>query len=192
MKKLFFILLAMMSLAGAVAQDLPVLGPLSKKVKLDSTNLPIVWIGTGGATVSKNYRITATMKIIHNGDGRLNYTDTTAHPDQHVEYDGYVGLRYRGNTSFSYSAKKPYSFRPIDRPLEDGGDWKKVALLGMGKDSRWILLAPYNDKSLMRDMLAFEFARPWMEYTPDGRYCEVLVDGIYYGIFVLVEQVSQG
>ena len=192
MKRLFFILLAMMSLAGAVAQDLPVLGPLSKKVKLDSTNLPIVWIGTGGATVSKNYRITATMKIIHNGDGRLNYTDTTAHPDQHVEYDGYVGLRYRGNTSFSYSAKKPYSFRPIDRPLEDGGDWKKVALLGMGKDSRWILLAPYNDKSLMRDMLAFEFARPWMEYTPDGRYCEVLVDGIYYGIFVLVEQVSQG
>ncbi len=192
MRRLFLILLAFISLMGVLAQGLPSYAPYNKKVKLDSTNLPIVWISTNGQTVNLTTRVTATMKIIHNGDGLLNYSDTTAHPGQHVEYDGYVGLRYRGNSSYDRSLKKPYSFRPIDRPLEEGGSWKKVSLLGMGKDSKWILLAPYNDKSLMRDMLAFEFARPWMEYTPDGRYCEVLVDGVYYGIFVLVEQVSEG
>ena len=191
-KKIVFLILALLSLTSALGQRLPAEAPVNKKVRLDSTNLPIVWISTNGQTVNLTTRVTATMKIIHNGDGQLNYSDTLAHPDQHVEYDGYVGLRYRGNSSYDRSLKKPYSFRPIDRPLEDGGSWKKVALLGMGKDSRWILLAPYNDKSMMRDMLAFELARPWMEYVPDGRYCEVFVDDVYFGTFVLVEQVSQG
>ena len=191
MTRLLSIIAIILLALPTLGQEAPYLKP-SHRVNLDSTNLPIVWIDCNGNQVNRNERVTATIKIIHNGDGRLNYTDTVAHPGQHVEYDGYVGIRYRGNTSFTRSAKPPYSFRPIDRPLEEGGDWKKVALLGMGKDSRWILLAPYNDKSMIRDMLAFEFARPWMEYTPDGRYCEVIVDNMYYGIYILTEQVSQG
>jgi hypothetical protein len=176
----------------AVAQDGPFEAPINKQVRLDSTNLPIVWINLQGASVNLTTRVTARMTILDNGEGRMNYADTVAHPGQHIDYRGYIGIRYRGNTSFSYSAKKPYSFRPLDKPLEEGGDWKKVSLLGMGKDSKWILLAPYNDKSMMRDMFTFEVARPWMDYTPDGRYCEVLVNNVYYGVFILTEQVSQG
>ncbi len=193
MRRILLFLTYTLLLASAVrAQSEPQQAPIYKWVHLDSTNLPIVWINLDGATVNRDTRVTARMTVLHNGDGQMNYADTVAHPGQHIDYRGYVGIRYRGNTSFSYSAKKPYSFRPIDRPLEQGGDWKKVSLLGMGKDSKWILLAPYNDKSMMRDMFAFEMARPWMEYTPDGRYCEVLVDGLYYGVFILTEQVSQG
>ena len=166
--------------------------PDNEDVELTSTNLPIVWIDVDGQYIDRYERITARMKIIHNGNGQLNWADTVAHPGQTIDYEGYVALRYRGSSSFSASDKKPYSFRPIDKPLEEGGEKKKVKILGMGKDNNWALLAPYADKSMMRDLLAFEVSRPWMEYTPQGRYCELFLDGTYYGVYILTEVVSNG
>ena len=166
--------------------------PDNKSVSLTSTNLPIVWIEVDGQYIDRDERITARMKVIHNGDGLLNYADTVIHPGQHIDYEGYIALRYRGNSSFSISDKKPYSFRPLDKPLEDGGEKQKVKILGMGKDNNWALLAPYADKSMIRDMLAFEISRPWMEYVPQGRYCEMYLDGVYYGVYILTEVVSKG
>ena len=166
--------------------------PDNKNVKLTETNLPIVWITVNGKMIQRDTRITAQMKIIHNGDDQLNYADTISHPGQHIDYEGYIALRYRGNSSFDMSDKKPYSFRPLDKPLEDGGEKRKVSLLGMGKDNNWGLLAPYADKSMMRDLLAFELERPWMEYVPQGRFCELFLDGTYYGVYILTELVTKG
>ena len=166
--------------------------PDNEDVQLTSTNLPIVWLDVDGQYIDRDEHITARMKILHNGEGQLNYADTVAHPGQTIDYEGYVALRYRGSSSYSMSDKKPYSFRPLDKPLEDGGVKKKVNILGMGKDNYWALLAPYADKSMMRDVLAFEVARPWMEYTPQGRFCELFLDGTYYGVYVLTEVVSKG
>ncbi len=166
--------------------------PDNEEVTLTSTNLPIVCLDVDGQYIDRYERITAQMKIIYNGDGLLNYADTIAHPGQTIDYEGYVALRYRGSSSFSASDKKPYSFRPLDKPLEEGGTKKKVNILGMGKDNDWALLAPYADKSMMRDLLAFEVSRPWMEYTPQGRYCELFLDGTYYGVYILTETVSKG
>ena len=191
MKRLVLLIIALM-LVGSSLVDMEILAsPINKKVKITSTNLPIVWINVDGS-VTLDERITAHMTIIDNGTGQLNYADTTAHPGQHVDYDGYIALRYRGNSSYTHSMKKPYSFRPLDKPLEQGGTWKKVALMGMPKDNNWALLAPFSDRSMIRDMLAFEISRPWMEYTPQGRYCEVIYNNIYYGVFVLTEVVSKG
>ena len=166
--------------------------PDNENVNITSTNLPIVWLDVDGEYIDRYERITARMKIIHNGDGQLNWADTVAHAGQHIDYEGYVALRYRGSSSFSMSDKKPYSFRPLDKPLEEGGVKKKVNILGMGKDNNWALLAPYADKSMLRDLLAFEVSRPWMEYTPQGRYCELFLDGTYYGVYILTEVVSNG
>lgn len=166
--------------------------PDDKDVRLDSTNLPIVWIDVDGDSIMRDKRIQARMKIIHNGDGRLNYADTVAHPGQRVDYLGLIALRYRGNSTFNDSPKKPYSFRTLDEPLKKGGTKRKVKLLGMGKDDNWALLAPYADKSMIRDQLTRALARPWMGFVPQGRYCEVFVDGTYYGVYVLSEVVSQG
>ena len=151
-----------------------------------------MWIDVDGQYIDRYERITARMKIIHNGEGQLNYADTVGHPEQRIDYEGYVALRYRGSSSFTMSDKKPYSFRPLDKPLEEGGTKKKVNILGMGKDNNWALLAPYADKSLMRDLLAFEISRPWMEYTPKGKFCELFLDGTYYGVYALTEVVSNG
>ncbi len=167
------------------------LAPMNPRVTLTSTNLPIVWINVD-SVVNRDERVTARMKIIDNGAGHTNYADTISHPGQRVDYEGYIGLRYRGNSSYLYSAKKPYSFRPLNRPLEEGGTWKRVSILGMPKDNNWAMLAPYNDKSMIRDILAFEISRPWMEYTPQGRFCEVICNDVYYGVFLLCEVVSKG
>lgn len=166
--------------------------PYDSDVKLAETNLPIVFIDVDGETISRYKRITARMKIIHNGNGEINYADTLTHKGQRVDYEGYVALRYRGNSSYNRSDKKPYSFRTLDKSLEQDGQKKKVEILGMGKDNNWALLAPFSDKSMIRDMLAFELSRPWMEFVPQGRFCEVVLDGTYYGVFVLCEVVSKG
>ena len=194
MKRLLLLAVAVLTLAGSAHANSwwDNYLPDNTNVRLASTNLPIVWIDVDGQYIDRDVRITARMKIIHNGDGQLNYADTVAHPGQNIDYEGYVALRYRGSSSFSMSDKKPYSFRPLDKPLEEGGSHKKVNILGMGKDNNWALLAPYADKSMLRDLLAFEVSRPWMEYTPQGRFCELFLDGTYYGVFILTEVVSKG
>ena len=167
--------------------------PDDTTVRIDSTNLPIVWIEVNGDSIMRDQRIGAHMKIIHNGDGRLNYGDTIAHPGQHIDYEGYIALRYRGNSTYNDSPKKAYSLRTLSEPMwRDVATKKKVKLLGMGRDNNWALLAPYADKSMMRDLLAFEVSRPWMEYVPQGRYCELFLDGTYYGVYILSEVVSKG
>ena len=194
MKRLLLLAIAVLTLAGTARANSwwDNYRPDNRNVRLTSTNLPIVWIDVNGNYIDRDERITARMKIIHNGAGSLNYADTVAHPGQTIDYEGYVALRYRGSSSFSMSDKKPYSFRPLDKPLEEGGEKKKVKILGMGKDNNWALLAPYADKSMLRDLLAFEVSRPWMEFTPQGRYCELFLDGIYYGVYILTEVVSPG
>lgn len=185
------LLIVMLTMGSCIkrARNFP---PVNSAVVLDSTNLPIVWIVVNGDSIRQDKRITANMTIINNGDGRLNYADTIAHPGQRVDYMGFIALRYRGNSTYNSSPKKPYSFRTLAEPLKKGGKKKKVSILGMGKDDNWALHAPYSDKSMLRDLLAFEVSRPWMEYVPRGRFCELFVDGVYYGVYVLSEVVSKG
>jgi len=145
-----------------------------------------------GKTIQREERITAWVKIIDNGNGQPNYGDTIAHPNQKIDYEGYVGLKYRGNSSFNSSDKKPYSFRPFNLPVEEGGKKKKVSILGMGKDNDWALLAPFSDKTMMRDILSFELARPFFDFVPHGKFCEVILDGTYYGVYIMTERVGKG
>ncbi len=160
-------------------------------VRLESTNLPIVFINTDGQIIDRDERITARMQVLWNPGG-LCYADTVAHPGQPVDYDGYIGLKWRGNSSFTLSEKKPMSVRPLDKPLEQGGKKKKVSLLGMGSDNDWALLAPFSDKTMMRDVLTMQLARGYFAYVPHMRFCEVVMDGTYYGVYILSERVGKG
>ena len=182
--------LALQACVKPVVRNFP---PTNTDVKLDSTNLPIVWIEVNGDSIMRDKRIGGRMKIIWNGEGRINYADTVAHPGQRIDYEGFIAVRHRGNSTYNVSRKKPYSFRTLAEPLKRGSAQKqKVSLLGMGKDNNWALLAPRADRSLFRDVLTFELARPWMEYVPQGRHCELILDGTYYGVFILTEVVSKG
>ena len=190
MKRLSLIVLLLLALVSCrrEAVNFP---PDDTGVTLTSTNLPIVWIEVGGKVIDRTRRIDARMKVIDNGAGQLNYADTVAHPGQRIDYEGHVALRYRGNSTYNDSPKKPYSFRTLDGPLKYASK-KRTKILGMGKDDNWALLAPYSDKSMMRDLLTYELMRPWMEFTPQGRYCEVILNGTYYGVYILCETISKG
>lgn len=162
------------------------------QVKLSETNLPIVFIDVNGKMILREERITAKIKIIDNGTGKTNYADLAARPDQKVDYEGYISLKYRGNSSFNSSDKKPYGFKTIAKPLEEGGKKVKVSLLGLGKDNDWVLLAPFADKTMIRDVLTFELGRPYLDWVPSSRHVEVVVDGKYYGIYILTERPGKG
>ena len=165
--------------------------PDVRDVKIGKTNLPIVFINTLGHEMNREDRVSALMKIVSNPDG-VNYDDTIAHPNQIADYEWYVGIKYRGNSSFEDQKKKPYSFKLLTDSYENGGKKRKKALLGMGKDDDWCLLSPYNDRSLIRNVLTFTLAQGYSEFVPKIRLCEVIIDGLYYGVFQLSEKVSRG
>lgn len=164
--------------------------PNKTDVKLDSTNLPIVLINTKGEHVKRDEYITAQMTIIDNGEELRNYSDTIKHPDQIIDYEGLIAVRYRGQSSYIVSPKKAYAIRALNKPLAEGGKKKKSKLLGMRKGKKWALNHVRIDRSMIRDALSFELARPFMEFVPQVRFCEVIVDGIYRGIYLLSEQTT--
>lgn len=166
----------------------------NRNVRVTQTNLPIVFITVNGRMIRRDDYVLARMKIIHNGDGQLNYADTVAHPGQTVDYEGYIALKYRGNSSFDQSDKKPLAFRTLESNLlpDYGGAKQKVKILGMKKDNKWGFIAPWCDETMIRDVLSFELARPWMDWVPSARMCEVFLDGTYYGVYALCERVSKG
>ncbi|MDZ7646659.1 MAG: CotH kinase family protein [Cytophagales bacterium] len=55
----------------------------------------------------------------------------------------------------------------------------------------WVLFAPYNDKSLMRDALAYKLGRDLGQYAPRTRFCEVIINDIYQGVYVLIEKIKR-
>lgn len=167
----------------------------STKVSFEESNLPLVFINTNSQVIQHKSKILARMKIIDNGDGH-NYRDTTTHSQQTVDYDGYITLKYRGNSSFYSSKKKPFAVRPLkaDKVAKDGVNAKKdkVSIMGMAKDNDWALLAPWEDKSYMRDVITMKMARGSHTFASEMKYCEVIVDGVYYGVYIMSERATKG
>lgn len=154
---------------------------LSQVPGFSSSNLPIIVINTGGKAILNGSKISATMKIIYNGQGKVN-TPT----DAGNEYDGNIGVEIRGSYSASLP-QKPYGIETRDA----AGANRNVSILGMPEENDWILLANYNDKVFMRNVLAYELFRRMGHYAPRTRMVEVIVNNEYLGIYVLAEKIKQ-
>jgi hypothetical protein len=166
--------------------------PPVRNVQLSGTPLPIVMIDTYGKVLKNkdmDERIAAGLKIFDQGTGKIN-TPLDLQP----AYEGYIGIKYRGNSSFSTSAKKPYSVELWDQPYDVDSLASDISrsLLGMNPASDWVLLAPYNDKSYIRDVLLFDLMRGTQEFVPRARYCELIINGVYHGLYILAERVERG
>jgi hypothetical protein len=83
--------------------------------------------------------------------------------------------------------KKQYALETRDT---SGADLD-VSLLGFPEESDWILFAPYNDKSLMRDVLIYKLANDMGRYASRSKFCEVVLNNEYVGIYVLLEKVKR-
>jgi hypothetical protein len=97
-------------------------------------------------------------------------------------YRGRIGIERRGQSSQQFFPMKSYA-------VELGRD---AGLLGMPEDDDWVLYAPYNDKSLMRNVLAYRTARLFGRYAARTRYVQLRLNGRYQGIYVLMEKLELG
>ncbi len=146
-----------------------------------ASNLPIVVINTNGQTILDDPRIVCDMGIIDNGFGVINSIS-----DPFNDYNGKISIEYRGSSSQSFP-KKPYALETQDSI----GNNNNVSLLGMPVENDWILYAPYSDKALMRNFLTFDLGRKMGRYTPRTVYCELVINGDYKGIYILMEKIKR-
>ncbi len=153
----------------------------AQSVNFQSSNLPIVVINTAGQTVMENQKITAGMSIIANGPGQINHMT-----DPPNAYNGLIGIELRGSFSLQYD-KKNFSIETRDLTGSD----LSVPLLDMPSESDWALISPLNDKSLIRDALAYWFAARAMDWAPRTRFVEVVLNGEYIGVYLLLETVKR-
>ena len=136
-------------------------------IKVTNTGLPIVRINTNGQSVTRRdvWVEGNTMRI--------------ELPDGTTDYEGTLSLKGRGNGTWTETNKKPYAIR-LD---------EKAKILGMHKQKRWILLANYKDRTLLRNDAAFWLSRhSGMPYTVSGQFVELVWNGKHMGNYYLCEQ----
>lgn len=146
-----------------------------------SSNLPLVILNTNGQTIPDEPKIQAHMKMINNGTGNLNYL--TDFPNA---YNNNIGIERRGSTSADFP-QKSYGFETRDI----NGTTKDTVLLGLPAEHDWILYAPYNDKTCMRNILVYELANQMQHYATRTILCELVLNNQYQGIYVLMEKIKR-
>ena len=119
-----------------------------------SSNLPIININTYNQEIINETRIIAHMGIINNSNS-LNSLG-----DDYNDYDGRISIEIRGSSSQMFP-KKQYALETQDI---DGNN-NNVSVLGLPEENDWILYAPYSDKSLLRNYLAYKLARDMGRYS---------------------------
>lgn len=151
------------------------------QVNFTSSNLPVVIIDTKGQNIVDDVRIVADMGIIYNGEYQRNNVT-----DPHNNYAGKIAIELRGSSSQMFP-KKQYALETQD----DLGNNLNVSLLGMPAENDWILYAPYSDKSLIRNVLAYKLSWDLGRYASRTRLCELVLNGDYRGVYVLLEKIKR-
>ncbi len=132
------------------------------------SNLPLVTIHTlnGEIPYDKVHDISAQLTIV-GADGSL-----LSEPGD---------IRERGNGSRTFP-KRPYRIK---------FNKKQHVLDSPAKAKKWTLINNYGDKTLLRNLLAFELSRRMdMPYTPYAQSVDVLLNGEYKGNYQLCDQID--
>ena len=139
-------------------------------IQVKHSGLPVVFINTPAAA-----------EIPPKTSDWLGNTNITIYnTDCSIAYSGITGIRGRGNTTWKYP-KKPYALK-----LES-----KAEILGMPKHKRWVLLANWLDRTLLRNHVSFQIARQTdLAWTPRGQFVEVVLNGTHIGNYYLCEHIK--
>ena len=135
---------------------------------LVKTGLPTVYVDTqnGKAVTSKTDFADATLRI--KGEGGYEGLEEVA-----------CQIRGRGNTTWTWP-KKPYLIK-----LEE-----KQHIFGMHKHKRWVLLANFMDRTLMRNLVSMKVSSlTSLAWTPGCVPVELVLNGEHKGSYLLIEQV---
>lgn len=140
------------------------------------TTLPLITIHVDGRKEinSKSVYLDGWYAAIYDD------VDDDGQPYTKIQSDG-LRIRGRGNASWDFP-KKPYRIKLNE----------KKHLMGMSAKAKdWTLISNYGDKTLMRNLLAFETSRLLgLAWTPEGRLVDVMLNGEYKGTYQLCDQVE--
>ncbi len=164
------------------------------------THLPLVLIDTGGQDIPGKItgRVDEYGESVNSlaPDGRdvvdveLSIIDNAGrnnHPSDAPTASTISEIRVRGHASRLFD-KAPYRLNFVDENGEDN----PMEVMGMPAHSDWVLYGPYLDKSLVRNYMWYNVAGEIMEWAPNVRYCELIVDGEYEGLYMMVETITNG
>lgn len=155
-------------------------------VDLDSSNIPILVIesdeyGVPADVKGNSKKIIAHMGAIDNGPGNYNKPS-----DHYNNYDGRIKINVRGQSSFDFP-KRSYNLELQDA---DGND-TSVALLGLPREADWVLQGIWADRSQIRNAMIYELGRKTGHWNPRTRFCELVLNGEYLGLYTLTEDIKR-
>lgn len=133
------------------------------------TNLPTISIHTVNTQdiTSKETYVKGIISVIYDNGTKI-YTDS-------------LEIRGRGNNSWTHP-KKPYRLK-----LQTSTNFMDLP----AKGRNWTLINNYGDKTLMRNMLAFDFSkRLEMPYTSPAEAVDVVLNGDYKGCYQLCDHID--
>lgn len=157
-------------------------------INTETEEIPGVPTGKTDIFGESKYTTTKDGKTMTEGsmdvfDSQTNYN----HPDDEPTITAPISIRVRGHSSRHFE-KAPYL---IKLTPEDGTEIE-APLLGMGAHNEWVLHGPYLDKSLIRNYLFYNLSGELMDYAPNCRFCELILNGDYRGIYLLTETITAG
>ena len=145
-----------------------------------TSNLPIMVIDTYGNQIPDEPRVDAFMGIIDNDSGGNNLGDN------YNGYNGQITIEKRGNSS-QWNDKTPYRFETVN----EEGENNNVSLLGMPEENDWVLYAPWQDKSMIRNILTYKLSNDLGKYAPRTKLIELYLNDEYRGVYVLMEKIKR-
>lgn len=171
-------------LSFLATEPLPEFGPfhIEGAQTGETTPLPIVKINTFGAEILDEPKIDAKIGIVWNDDGSPNDFSAFAN-----EFEGNIRIEKRGQSSLFLFPKVSYSFETVN----DFGEDVDATFLNFPEEEDFILHGPYSDKTLIRNVLIFDIANQMGQYATRTRYVELEINGLYEGIYVLMERIKR-
>ena len=158
--------------------------PESIEINFTSSNLPILMLDTSGEEIPSEPKIPASIKIIKRPNDQRNYV-TDQNNSDYIDYEGPIQIEVRGSSSSLFS-KKQYALTTYD----DAGEKDNVKLLGMPKENDWILSGLAFDTTFVRDFVSYKLSNSIGQYASRAEYCELLLNGEYKGIYMLLEKLK--
>ena len=163
------------------------------------THLPIVSINTngkeipGGPIYDEEYNVVdytlaedgtttikASLDVVNNEKTYNHLTDSKNDM-------GDIMIRVRGHSSRRFE-KASYFIRFIN----DDETNKDQEFLGMDAHHEWALHGPFLDKTLIRNYMWYNIAGEIMDYSPNVRFFELVLNGEYRGLYLATETVTSG
>lgn len=133
--------------------------------------VPTIYINTLGNTIVNEPKIKSEI---------------TVRVDDTITLKSVIGIEYRGSSSF-YFDQKSFGFEFWDA-LSNGID---SVIMDLPKGDDFILYAPANDKSLLRNVLTYELSNQIGMYATKTRFVQLYLNGSYNGLYVLMEKIKR-